>query len=654
MKKIAWILLWLPALAFGQASTGGNAYVAGVPSSNGYGSAGQVLTSNGAFPLLPSFQAAGAGSATLASTQVGFGSGSNLLTGIAGFTYNTTTGVLTMSNGSAPSIVVNGNTVPTISGTPTAGQIATFSSGSVVVGAAVGTGLTYTAGSPGNIALSPIATGSALGRCGNVSGTGVPTACSQPVLYALDWGATGNGTTNDTPAIQAAINYIEGNGGGTVTLPPLETGNAKYNVSSATANGNALVISTDNTNLRCLGSASGQVVEIYNSSTNGANAIHLGDPTETSGLGSHLLNLGIEGCDVEGVTGGGAAVRAYNASLRFINDSFQNAGSYGTYCVYACYSSYFEQDTWQHNGNDNFHSVTGLNQTTFNAVHFLSNAASYGAYIGGGSLADNSITFINPDVEGNLVGIYLDTSTGGIADVDGIGGDFESNTTDAIEQASTGNLTGIHWIGGKFIDSGEGIALGTVFGSVFMGPNINQAALTISNDNGTLVDNPILTNGATSQGSVRYGQVVGTPTEKDGAIWQASGNGRYPFQVGLNGAWQPVDVLSFANTNETGTGALTGTWDLSKITSQSFTFFTGVVTSFALTVSNPSAVVAGDRIRLALQNGGSGCVSGCTVTFSGATFLHAGTIQIPSTNLQTIVDFQADANGQFWAVGTAQ
>jgi hypothetical protein len=52
MKKlILWLALFLsPGLACAQS------YLPGVPSSNGYGSAGQCLTSNGAFPTLPSFQ----------------------------------------------------------------------------------------------------------------------------------------------------------------------------------------------------------------------------------------------------------------------------------------------------------------------------------------------------------------------------------------------------------------------------------------------------------------------------------------------------------------------------------------------------------------------------------------------------------------------
>lgn len=41
-----------------------------------------------------------------------------------------------------------------------------------------------------------------------------------PVINVVDYGATGNGTTDDTAAIQAAIDQAYNNGGGTVTVPP--------------------------------------------------------------------------------------------------------------------------------------------------------------------------------------------------------------------------------------------------------------------------------------------------------------------------------------------------------------------------------------------------------------------------------------------------
>lgn len=61
MKKLALLIALAPIIAWGQSTTSGNAYLPGVPSSNGYGTSGQCLTSNGAFPNLPSFQTCGSG-----------------------------------------------------------------------------------------------------------------------------------------------------------------------------------------------------------------------------------------------------------------------------------------------------------------------------------------------------------------------------------------------------------------------------------------------------------------------------------------------------------------------------------------------------------------------------------------------------------------
>jgi len=76
MKRLWLILLALPVLAWGQSTSSGNAYLPGVPSSNGYGTTGLCLTSNGAFPNIPSFQACGGGGGITALTGPVTASGS--------------------------------------------------------------------------------------------------------------------------------------------------------------------------------------------------------------------------------------------------------------------------------------------------------------------------------------------------------------------------------------------------------------------------------------------------------------------------------------------------------------------------------------------------------------------------------------------------
>lgn len=90
-----------------------------------------------------------AGGAALTSTQVGYGDGSNLLTGEAAFTYNATTNTLTSDNVSAPTGFAAGNLRMNASGTvvtTTSGDLNfTSASGDIVIATGTRTILTGTA-----------------------------------------------------------------------------------------------------------------------------------------------------------------------------------------------------------------------------------------------------------------------------------------------------------------------------------------------------------------------------------------------------------------------------------------------------------------------------------------------------------------------------
>ena len=100
----------------------------------------------------------------------------------------------------------------------------------------------FLGGAFGTLALKPPRTAQADTPFTSFSfaATGAPTARTMPdrlsdVINVKDWGAKGNGSTNDQPAIQAAINYCISKGGGQVFFPPSN----KYGIKSPLVVGDA-------------------------------------------------------------------------------------------------------------------------------------------------------------------------------------------------------------------------------------------------------------------------------------------------------------------------------------------------------------------------------------------------------------------------------
>lgn len=113
-------------------------------------------------------------------------------------------------------------------------------------------------------------------------------ALNGPTFLASDYGATGDGVTDDTAAIQAAINAAQAAGGGRVLLP------ASPCLISA-----PLVISVDNVTLQGAGWAS----ELVASSSFGANPmIHVQSPG-TFRYGIILADFFLNGSNVAGIIG---------------------------------------------------------------------------------------------------------------------------------------------------------------------------------------------------------------------------------------------------------------------------------------------------------------------------------------------------------------
>ena len=90
-----------------------------------------------------------------------------------------------------------------------------------------------------NSNLANMAAGTA--KCNPAGGSAsAPRDCSQPVVNAVDYGATGNGSTDDTTAIQNAINALPASGG-TVLFP---VGNYKVSSTLNVGNGTSSVASS--------------------------------------------------------------------------------------------------------------------------------------------------------------------------------------------------------------------------------------------------------------------------------------------------------------------------------------------------------------------------------------------------------------------------
>jgi hypothetical protein len=116
----------------------------------------------------------------------------------------------------------------------TAGTAATTIQPGVVTGTKIAsgtvTGGNIAAGTLANSNLANMATNTV--KCNPTTTTATPTDCSYPYINVKDYGATGNGSTDDTTAIQNAINALP-NSGGVVLFP---VGN--YKVSSTVNVGN--------------------------------------------------------------------------------------------------------------------------------------------------------------------------------------------------------------------------------------------------------------------------------------------------------------------------------------------------------------------------------------------------------------------------------
>jgi len=181
-----------------------------------------------------------------------------------------------------------------------------------------------------------------------------------------DYGAVGNGSTDDTAAIQAAINAVQAQGGGTLFFP-----SATYAVTPVSSTSAALVLNNGTTGY--------QGVRLTGSSEQGATLKRLangpiitmsGPSSDTTGV-THCRYCTIENLDLNGNNLTGTLVQTYYAdTLLFKNVHYVNSNDVGHDCA-EFWDSRFENVLW-----DTVGSTTA--NTTAPALWLRNTAASSG------------------------------------------------------------------------------------------------------------------------------------------------------------------------------------------------------------------------------------------------------------------------------------
>jgi hypothetical protein len=246
------------------------------------------------------------------------------------------------------------------------------------------------------------------------------------------YGATGDGTTNDTAAIQAAIDYVYGAGGGTVYFPP-----GTYRVTSIIRNWtNPITVNIKgsgkrSTVLRKFGSDATPVLDF-------SGIASMLEPY------SEISDLEIDGNSVGNVNG----LRATNYGRWVLRNVFIENCNYGLYCrgglVFDVYDCTFQANLFGYyceKSADNVYS----NLVTFYGGQFSGNS-QWGLYIkqaGGVHVVGTDISFNGTSGDTGTGGIYYDVTMDdevGYAVASIKNAWFEGNFGNGIKTGAVGGL----------------------------------------------------------------------------------------------------------------------------------------------------------------------------------------------------------------------